>query len=115
VTRNIPLGIAVVNNLEKIQYLNPKFTEMFGYTLQDLPDIQAWYEKAYPESNTRDRMKLSWKQELLRSSAPGSVKQEASTIRRRDGMEISVHLRIATMEKGNRLLAYENITDRVRA
>jgi PAS domain S-box-containing protein len=115
VTRNIPLGAAVVNEDQKIEYLNPKFTEMFGYTLEDLPTIQAWHEKAYPDTTVRDRMNLSWKQELLRGSAPGTIKQEASTIRRLDGSDISVHLRITTMGGGRRLLAYENITDRVRA
>lgn len=115
VARNIPLGVAVVNEDQKIAYLNPKFTEMFGYTLKDLPDIQAWHEKAYPDNAVRERMNLSWKQELLRAPAPGSIKQEASTIRLRNGSDISVHLRISTMEQGRRLLVYENITDRVRA
>ena len=113
--QNIPLGIAVVNKDQKLEYLNPKFTEMFGYTLKDLPDIQTWYEKAYPDKVVRERMNLSWKQELLRGAVPGSVKQEASTISRPDGAEISVHLRITRMEESRRILVYENITDRVRA
>lgn len=109
------MGLLVVNEDQEIEYANPKFTEMFGYTPGELPDVQAWHEKAYPDKTVRERMKLSWKQELLRVSAPGSVRQEASTIHRSDGSDISVHLRITTMERGRRLLAYENITDRVRA
>lgn len=115
VAQNNPLGLAVVNKDQRIEYLNPKFTEMFGYTLEDLPDMQAWYDKAYPDKAVRDRMNLSWKQELLRNPVPGSVRQEASTIRHRDGTEISVHLRITAMEKNRRTLLYENITDRVQA
>ncbi len=115
VARNMPLGVAVVNKDQKIEYLNPKFTEMFGYSLKDLPDIHTWYKKAYPDKAVRDRMNLSWKQELLSGSAPGSVKQEASTIRNRRGDEISVHLRNTKIEEDRRILLYENITDRVRA
>jgi len=115
VAQHIPLGIAVVNEYQELEYLNPKFTEMFGYTLKDLPDIQTWYEKAYPDKIVRERMNLSWKQELLRASVPGSIKQEASTISRPDGAEISVHLRITSMGESRRILVYENITDRVRA
>jgi PAS domain S-box-containing protein len=115
VARNIPLGVAVVNRDQDIEYLNPKFTEMFGYSLKDLPDIRTWYQKAYPDKPVRDRMDLAWKQELLNGSAPGTVRQEASTVRGRKGAEISVHLRIAQMEDDRRILLYEDITDRVRA
>lgn len=115
VARDIPLGIVIVNRDQDIEYLNPKFTEMFGYSLKDLPGMKAWYERAYPDKVVRDRMNLSWKQELLRSSAPGSIRQEASTVRNRKGVEISVHLRITQMENERRMLLYEDITDRVRA
>jgi len=115
VASSFPLAMAVVSGDEKIEYVNPKFTDMFGYSLKDLPDIRTWYAKAYPDKAVRERMDISWKQELLSGSAPGSVKQEASTIRNRRGDEISVHLRITTIEGNRRILVYENITDRVRA
>ncbi len=39
----------VVTTLEHTQYVNPKFTDTFGYTLEEIPTPDAWAERAYPE------------------------------------------------------------------
>ncbi|HZX32890.1 MAG TPA: diguanylate cyclase [Rhodocyclaceae bacterium] len=44
----------------KVEYLNRKFTEMFGYTLEDIPTVDAWYQHAYPDDNFREEMVVPW-------------------------------------------------------
>ena len=44
-----PFGIVVMGPDEKTQYINPTFSELFGYTIADLPDAPSWFVQAYPK------------------------------------------------------------------
>ena len=35
-------------------YLNPKFTQLFGYDLQDIPNSMEFYKKAFPDIKERE-------------------------------------------------------------
>jgi len=41
-------------------YLNEKFLEEIGYTLEEIPTIESWYEHAYPDSIYRENVIRSW-------------------------------------------------------
>ena len=45
---NAPFGIMVIDGNGNFTYVNPKFTELFGYDLQDVPNGMEWYKKAFP-------------------------------------------------------------------
>lgn len=49
----IPFGISLVSKAGMHTYINPQFTEMFGYTLEDVPYRETSFEKAYPELSYR--------------------------------------------------------------
>ena len=42
---NAPFGIMVIHRKGDFTYLNPKFTELFGYDLQDVPTGMEFYKK----------------------------------------------------------------------
>ncbi|MBW2615118.1 MAG: PAS domain S-box protein [Deltaproteobacteria bacterium] len=44
-----PFGVTITRPDLTFEYFNPKFTELFGYTIEDLPDKQSWFERAYPD------------------------------------------------------------------
>ncbi len=44
-------------------YLNVKFLEEIGYTLDEIPTIQTWYEHAYPDPAYREEVIRSWDSE----------------------------------------------------
>ncbi|MDR3630660.1 MAG: PAS domain S-box protein [Desulfocapsaceae bacterium] len=56
-----PFGI-ILSVGEKIhnEYVNPKFTELFGYTIKDIPSDREWWPLAYPETEYRRRTKAGW-------------------------------------------------------
>lgn len=37
-----PVGIVIADNHEKTLFASSKFTELFGYTLEDMPSIEEW-------------------------------------------------------------------------
>jgi signal transduction histidine kinase len=41
-------------------YVNKKFVEEIGYTIEEIPTIDAWFEKAYPDQLYRAAIKSSW-------------------------------------------------------
>lgn len=56
----IPFRISLVSEADLHTYINPKFIEMFGCTLEDMPDRETSFEKAYPELSYRRNAKSRW-------------------------------------------------------
>ena len=54
----IPMGIYSPEG--KIEYLNDKATEVFGYTIKDIPNQEYWWKKAYPDKKYRKEVMLKW-------------------------------------------------------
>ena len=56
-----PMVIAVFKGEDyQIDYLNPVFTELLGYTKEDIPTIAEWYQLAYPDPVYREEVKENW-------------------------------------------------------
>ncbi|MYL84562.1 PAS domain S-box protein [Desulfovibrio aerotolerans] len=41
-------------------YVNQRFTDLVGYTLDDIPSVVEWMPKAYPDPNLRARVAADW-------------------------------------------------------
>lgn len=48
-------------------YINDKFKEIIGYSLEDIPDKDAWWKTAYPDPDYRIVVERQW--ELLYQDA----------------------------------------------
>jgi PAS domain S-box-containing protein len=57
---NIPLGIALIDKNDTYIYINPKFKELFGYDLEDIPNGEIWFKKAWPDPEYRHRVIATW-------------------------------------------------------
>ncbi|ALN88578.1 sensory box protein [Lysobacter capsici] len=57
-----PLAIAVLAGRDRIvEYVNPKFIESFGYTLDDTINLAEWSRRAYPDLVYREQVEEKWK------------------------------------------------------
>jgi PAS domain S-box-containing protein len=57
----IPLAICLTTGSEQTnQYLNPTMTQLFGYTLEDIPTIHHWWQLAYPDATQRRSFETEW-------------------------------------------------------
>lgn len=63
----------VIDNIHHNTYLNEKFLEEIGYSLEEIPTIEAWYEKAYPEPDYMRKVITDWDNEQLLSEQKGKV------------------------------------------
>src|SRR4030042_1533842 len=63
-----PNGAVLLDKEGKYLYINPAFTTMTGYTLQDIPTSKDWFLKAYPDSNYREQVIKTWKKDVARGA-----------------------------------------------
>lgn len=67
-----PLAIYLAEGIEqKAEYLNPRFTELFGYTIEDVPTAGHWFLLAYPDRNYREGLVKEWKRRVIESTRTG--------------------------------------------
>ncbi|MBN1970442.1 MAG: transporter substrate-binding domain-containing protein [Candidatus Delongbacteria bacterium] len=61
---NLPMAVGIAKMDGTITYLNPTFTKLFGYTLEDIPNITIWSNKAYPDENDRIHYNKVWEEDI---------------------------------------------------
>jgi diguanylate cyclase (GGDEF)-like protein/PAS domain S-box-containing protein len=109
-----PLGVSVIGKDGQYKYVNPKFTEMFGYTLEDIPTGREWFNRAYPDKEYRKHVVSTWVNDL-RKARRGEVRPRTFTVRCKDGSEKVIYFRPVTIESGDQFVIYENTTERQQA
>lgn len=67
-----PVPFAVNNPRGEITYLNPAFTQAFGYTTKDIPNLEEWWPKAYPDPDYRKEVAAEWAARIEKSLSTGS-------------------------------------------
>ena len=84
---NAPTGMGIITNSGRIEYLNAKFTQTFGFTLQDIPDMESWTRLASTDEGHRKAMTKQWMTEVAKASsrAGGEIEGREYTARCKDG------------------------------
>lgn len=109
-----PVGVSAITEGGDYEYINPKFIELFGYTLEDIPTGREWFARAYPDEAYREEVISRWIADV-KESADGTFTPQAFTVRCKDGSPKVTHFRTATMEAGGQIVIYEDISERTRA
>jgi PAS domain S-box-containing protein len=109
-----PLGVLLVGKDGEYQYLNPKFVQMFGYTLEDIPTGREWFRKAYPDKEYRRQVISSWLNDQ-KEFKDAEARVRVYTVKCKDGSEKVVGFRPVTMGSGDQFVICEDITERKRA
>jgi len=111
---NIPFGVSLISREGAYEYVNTRFTDMFGYTLKDIPTGREWFEKAYPNPEYRQQAIIHWLDDL-RKAGIGELRPCTFTITCKDGAAKDILFRPVTLSSGRQLITYEDITERKRA
>ena len=105
-----PFAISFIDKDNRYKYVNPRFIEMFGYTLEDIPEGRQWVKKAYPDPEYRRKVISNWINDLKKSKI-GEARSRSFNVRCKDGLEKVIHFRSVTMENGEQFILYEDITE----
>lgn len=109
-----PFGLSLMSNDRRFDYFNPKFTEIFGYSIDDIPDKDSWFLRAYPDEDYREKVHAAWKHDTVDRAVAGEVRPRVFVVRCKDDSDKIVHFRAVVMDDGSQILTYEDITAQAR-
>jgi PAS domain S-box-containing protein len=107
---NAPLGMVLIDKDGRFNYINPKFTELFGFDLSHTPDGRTWFRKAYPNTEYRHTVISTWVEDWG-NAKPGTSMSRIFTATCRDGAQKTVNFITSALVSGGYLLACEDITE----
>jgi two-component system cell cycle sensor histidine kinase/response regulator CckA len=108
-----PLGVSLLGTDGRYKYLNPKFTEIFGYRIEDIPTGKMWMEKAFPDPVFRHEVIGTWKRDFQELKG-GDVWHRSYRVTCKNGSERDISFRTAKLETGDALVIYEDTTEQKR-
>lgn len=109
-----PFGLIMIDSRNEYTYVNPKFTELFGYELEDIPDGRTWFRKAFPDKDRRHEAIKTWINDFAALNR-GEVETRIFTVRCKDGAEKIAAFASVRIESGEYVVTFMDITDRIRA
>jgi len=68
----MPVGVAWSDSNGAIKYINQNFIEKFGYALADVPTVEEWFLKSYPEQDYRQEVVSLWNAHITDYHAHGT-------------------------------------------
>jgi len=69
-----PLAIySAAGSMHTSSYINQTFTQLFGYMLEDIPTLEQWWPKAYPDESYRLQVTGEWVRRIAAATENGSV------------------------------------------
>lgn len=63
----------IIENIHWNTFLNEKFLEEIGYSYNEIPTIETWYEHAYPDEEYRNQVIATWNREEIEAQRKGTV------------------------------------------
>ncbi len=109
-----PLGISLIGKDGRYEYLNPRFTEIFGYNLEDIPTGREWFRKTYPDQEYRRQVICEWINNQKEAEV-GEARPRTYVATCKDGSEKTINFRPVMLETGEQFVIYDNITEEKRA
>ena len=113
-SENAPFGMLMIDKDGTYKYINPKFTELFGYDLNDIPNGKTWFRKACPDPTYRHHVISTWIDDL-EGFKSGGRKPRTFNVRCKDGTEKIINFIPVQLETGESLVACEDITELKRS
>ena len=107
-----PLGIALIADDGRYKYINPQFSIIFGYTIEDIPNGHAWFKKSFPNKAYRQNVIKTWIDDLKQING-GIARPRIFTVTCKDGSRKKIHFRSVTMENRDQFVICEDVTEKL--
>ncbi|MFI5337842.1 MAG: ATP-binding protein, partial [Opitutales bacterium] len=72
---DLPLAAAWADETGRMEFLNRAFITLFGYTLNDVPTVEQWFERAYPDTAYRQQVVGEWQARMDQARRQGGASQ----------------------------------------
>lgn len=116
ILEHLPVGAIISEGVEqKMVYYNPRFAELFGYTMEDFPLVEQWWPLAFPDPHYRDEVCRQWMEKIRRAHwEQAEIEPMEVNITSRDGVSryFSIH---ATVIGQLNFMTFIDISEHKRA
>ena len=112
-----PFGISITGSDHRFEYLNPKFSALFGYTKTDIPDKETWFIKAYPQKEYREKIRKTWQKDNQGEKKGLTTKKDIArvfVVQCKNGEEKIIRFGVVPLKEGKQFLTYQDITEEYR-
>ncbi|WP_370571953.1 ATP-binding protein [Methanomethylovorans sp.] len=72
----LPVAMMIIENNGKIRYVNRKFINVLGYSLDDIPTTEEWFKVAFPQIGLSCETITQWHDLLNRMFSPARDKED---------------------------------------
>lgn len=105
-----PYGIVLLDNRGVVQYTNPMFTSITGYSLLDVPSMYIFNKKAFPDADVYHRATEAWPRIVADPSQSGTL-----PVCCQDGGQRYLEFRASVLEGGAVTVAIVDVTEHRKA
>jgi len=112
---SIPLPVAYSNEDAEIVFRNERFLQVIGYTQDEVPTVNEWWEKAYPDESYRNWAIQNWNNSITQAIENGTdIESQEYRITCKDGIVRTIIIS-GIIINGNLLNTFFDISDRKKA
>ncbi len=114
ILQNSPIASCIAKFDHSVIFYNTQFTNLFGYTINDIPNLEQWWLLAYPDEDYREAIKEEWFARIEQAQITQSqfVTMD-SKVRCKDGSYRFIEFYYANMDE-EYLVNFNDITARVK-
>jgi len=109
ILNNLTMGIAILDENRNFIYINDLTTEITGYSLSDIKDLDQWFEAAFPDSKKRNEIYTAFKNKLI----SGEHYNKVSEISTKSGESKFVEFRVNPVNNNYLLVNLMDVSRRV--
>lgn len=110
----LPVAVSWSDQQGNVEYVNSEFTRLFGYTIDDIPTIEDWLMRAYPDPSYRKRVSPQAASLFVSKGQGIPTWYPEAYVTCKDGSTVTV-VRRRVLTEGRIAVVYTDITDREKA
>ncbi len=110
----VPLPLGHADKDGRITFTNERFQRLIGYMPNEVPNVETWWQRVYPDPQYREALAAIWERSLRQAMAGnGEIAPLETNITRKDGQVRIVEISGMVLA-GETLVAFVDITERVK-
>ena len=108
---SVPFGISFITSTGTIEYANPAFEKICGYTQKEFPDLTIWGEKVFPDTEYREKIFSTWQKQIRALTGTNLQADKIFRIHCRDGKDKDILFTAVFFPNGKELVTIDDITE----
>lgn len=113
--QSMPLPVTYVNVAGEIVFRNDRFIQVIGYAHDEVPTVNEWWQKAYPDEKYREWVVSNWESAMEHAKKTDTdILPKEYRITCKDG-KVRIFVVSGIMIDDNLLITFIDITDRKMA